>query len=267
MNDRKPNSYRTMGKYRLMLKTVDGKLRTRLDFSPLNAEERASTVLTDGTDVIIYDTATKQISQRLTVNTPLAGVTTISQRIMGRIDPNAFKSGMARLSFDTTQDSTGRYAFYAAPSAVLQKMTGVNGATVSDFRLVFDLQDDAVQGTEQVQVTPDGEKITTDVNYQYQMVQDQPVLTGQVVEEHHEFPNKLDAGPDLLPQVVNTDDIEEITQEQNDQLTAQGQSFPLDITTGDRTDPNYTLTTFTTYDNISVNATPDSDLRIPGGAQ
>jgi hypothetical protein len=244
------------------MKTIDGKLHTRLDFASRDPLSPNRSVITDGVEAVLFETATQQVLYRTTVGAAYQQTATIPSRIMGRIDPAAVQAELKRLSFDIIADDIGRYLMCSAPASYLAKLPTTGNGSVTAMRLIFDLTDQVLSGSEQVQVQPDGETITTDTNNQYQIVDDQPVLTGEVIIEHHDVPGSLPVGSDMLPQVIDPSTIPDASQDDIQNAQQQGGVIAVDPPIGDRTDPDYTLTTIISYDNISLNDVQDSDLRI-----
>lgn len=88
------------------------------------------------------------------------------------------------------------------------------------------------------------------------------MLVGQVVETHFDFDDVLDVEMDAIPQNFDIDQVDVVTESELAEMAEGGLVVPIDPLLGDRTNPDYTETTITTYDRIELNGVQDIDMRI-----
>jgi hypothetical protein len=262
-NSRIANSERVAAGFRISTKIIDGSLRTRIDYSKEQFPDlRARTMITDGTEAVLFFSDNLSVDRRISF--PDAGESIpllTSNRIMGRVPYDQVITEMNKLSFKITKDPTNSLALFEAPTEILKKI-GSEKQKISALRIFYDMAQETLKGSETVEQRIDEEIVTTDTSFYYQMVDEQPVLIGQVIEEKHDVAASIDMSGSMLPQNINPDEIPTISEEELESLRQQGLAFDYNQQTGDLSDPDYTNTTITTYDNIKINQVRDTDMRV-----
>jgi hypothetical protein len=259
-NNRDPAGTEQIGKYRIRAKSIAGRLYTRLDFPAAADGTSQRTVLCDGRQTVLFETGSGKVLSRITASEPAA--TTLPERIMGRLDITGIQTSLKRLSFDIAKDQSGRYLVCRAPAALEPSVPDSRGSVSRRLSLLFDLAQDTLAGCVDECSLDDGEKVTTTTSDLYQEVDGQPVLTGQVAVERHEVPGALPLGDDVLPRVFDPSALPLASSADIDEAVNKGVVARVAPPIGDRTDPDYTITTVTRYDGISLNDVQDCDMRV-----
>lgn len=256
-NSRMVNSYKTLSSYRLRTKVIDGQVYTRLDFDA-DSDGLKRSVITNNTEAVVIDTASGSEVLRIPVDNQGSNMIS-SQKIGGRIKLEEVDYEMRKIVFDKTTDESGRYVIYNAPSDFLLK-SSTDDTQYSSMIIMFDTIDEVFSGTQTVEVKQNGETVTTTISNLYELVGDEPVFVGQIVEEEHDIVEEI-------PQVEDTPDFnfeeaEEITEEDLAKLQEEYLTAEIAAVTGDLSNQDYTTTTYVLYENVVVNSLDESAFRI-----
>ena len=260
-NNRDPAGTEQIGKYRIRAKSIDGRLYTRLDFPAAADGTSPRSVSCDGRLTVLFETGSGKVLSRATASEP-AATAILPEKIMGRLDITGITTSLKRLSFDIAKDRSGRYLVCRAPAALEPNVPEALGSGTRRLSLLYDLAEDTLAGCVDECSLGDGEKVTTTTTDLYQEVDGQPVLTGQVAVERHEVPGELPLGDDVLPRVFDPSSLPLASSADIDEAVNSGLVARVAPPLGDRTDPDYTITTVTRYDGISLNDVQDCDMRV-----
>lgn len=267
-NNRSVGGTKELQRYAVRTKLIDGRVVSRIDLPP-RGTMGARTVVTDGQTTVVADTGSGAVLNRVITPTPAGLDTNVSQRLMGRVSSAEFVAAARKLSYDVAVEDSGRWTIVSVPevSLVSLRSGAVQPNIPKNYQIVFDTIDETIASTVLVEEGPDGTVLTTTTTNQYQMVEDQPILIGQVIEEEHTIPGSLPLGPDALPAEIVPEALEEVTQGQLEEMAKTSLVVDVDPIIGDRSDPSYTLTTFIQYSDIELNGVDEAAMRILLGGQ
>ena len=191
LNNRTDVHAQLRDKYRLAVKTIAGRTFIRLDFP---ADElhgiAARSMLSNGSEMVIFDPKTEVIEQRITLDNPtdpnldfLKGETAVS-----RLNLKMIRSEASRLAFDMDDnEETGLLTLNLPPN-----MLGSNADDrLISSRVSFDTHTDTLYEAETVHIREDGTKITTNTIILYEDKDGEPVKVGSVTEITYDNPNKI----------------------------------------------------------------------------
>lgn len=256
-NSRMVNSYKKLDSYRLRTKVIDGQIYTRLDYDA-DSEGLKRSILTNNSEAVVIDTDTGSEILRLPVDNQDSNMIS-SQKIGGRIKFDEVDFEMQKILFDKNMDETGRYAIYNAPSDFLLKSSN-SDTQYSSMIIMFDTIDEVFSGTQTVEVKQDGETVTTTMTNLYEVVGEEPVFVGQIIEEEHDIVGEIQLAEDT-PDIC-FESAEEITEDELLELQEEYLTAEVEPVTGDLSDPDYITTTYILYEDVVINSVDDSAFRI-----
>jgi hypothetical protein len=258
-NNRKGTEALPASNYRLSQKTIDGVMFARIDFR-MDAEGVLRSIVSNGTEMVYFDTATEEIQFRLdtseTVHPDLAVFN--MENMISRINLSKIRNEAKRLSFDVVEDTGERFVF-ELPSHYFSDGQTTRIST----RAVFDAVNELLEQVEVVNMIEDGTVVTTTSSPLYQETNGVPIKVGMVniIESH--APGLIEGFDDDVPVYESYDDIPILSAEEIKKLEEDGLLFPAeDIIFGNPADLSYTETMIEVYSDIEINAAPDTAFRL-----
>lgn len=264
--DRKPSSAHLVSQYRLATKIIDGTIYTRMDF-PEDQEHTiaARTVVSNGKDLVLLDSASGKVEYRLPVPEQAADlIQNTSQRpttLFQKINVTQLRETFKDLQWDM-ESNEGRTRWVVNfPLQILSRFNAVPGQQIKSFKLYLDEANGTVAGSEQVMVQEDGTIITTKNTTIYTEKDGVPIPIGMVEDSHYDLPYTIDTS-DSAVGPYNEDTAPEISPEKARELIENGQAIEINAMTGDPSNPDYTEQTITLYDSIELNTAPDILFKV-----
>ncbi len=263
-NNRSPNLPELRTEYRLSMKVVDGKLRTRIDFSSDSQSDRvARSILSDGVTMLVLNTTSNTVEQRLSVTEDQnrLALMTDSLQCMGRINLDSMQSVARRLSLDISDNTPGILQI-AIPPSTLPPMP--NNAKIASYKLSFDSTESVLLDSEMVIAEEDGTKVTVTTTPIYQEEGEDLIKVGEQTITAYDLPGTLDISDNVVQSYASAEEIPEISAEELAALQAEGtvSTSTSDVILGDLSDPDYTETQLTVYDDVKINTLADSLFRM-----
>lgn len=264
--DRKPSSGRLVSQYKLATKIIDGIIYTRLDF-PADPEKNiaARTIVSNGSEMVLLDSATGKIEQRIPVPEQTADlIKTVSQKpvsLFQKIDVAQLRKTFSDLQWDMeSNDQKTRWVIHY-PVELLARYNVNSTQKLQSFKLYLDEASGTAAGYEQVVAEEDGTVITTKSTNIYTEKDGVPIPIGMVQESHYDEPYTIDTS-DSSVAPYDVEAAPEVSAEEAQQLIESGQALAIDAMTGDPSNPDYTEQTITVYDSIELNAAPDILFKV-----
>lgn len=261
MNDRSLNGPQMVSNYRLTMKNVNGRLLARMDFpEDFDGQTVARTLLTDGESVVLASGS--MVIGRISLEE--SGVSfpahqLSNQRIMGRVNIEEIRTQYRNLSYDIAEDdSVGIMEVRVPLDFVDHHIPGIESIVMR-----YDTNNETYLGSEMVQHDEEGNERTYSQQMIYQEHEGEQIVVGQVNSVHYDFSGNVDTEGYSYPIIDDPDSVPEITEEEMNEIIEEGGNIiePEPIL-GDPSNPDYTETTVTTFNNIVLNDTEDSTFRL-----
>lgn len=129
--------------------------------------------------------------------------------------------------------------------------------------IYFDTELEVPVGSDYVIIDENSTKISTEETTFYQLVNDVPVQTGELIVREVDFPYTIDTSDRQIPILNSADEAQPVSETELAALEESGAIvFKEDTVLGDPADPDYTETINVQYENIELNMVPDSYFRI-----
>lgn len=262
-SNRRTGGAKLQSKYKMAVKTVADKQYVRLDF-PASDNYAAKTVLTNGIDTLLVDTATNTIEQKITASeadlkliNDLGYIT--SQQTLSKIDLSRVKSEAAKLALDMSENKSEGVFSVELPS----KYFSDDKETRLSTKVSYDSVNELMETVETVTEKEDGSIVTVTTCPVYEEVEDgQIVKIGQysIIDTKSEIRFE---GLEDLEYFDSLDSIPEMSTSDYEQLVEDGnavtiEEFPL----GDPSDPSSVETIIELYDDIEINVIDDSVFKL-----
>ena len=265
-NDRIANSRRLLQTYRLSIKSIDGRICTRID-SPGDDKTGISprSVIIDGKEIAMLDTLTGKIESRAPAPSAAPGSpqSESGRYLFKKIDSAQALANYRAAACAISGEGSGKIAVISAPSGMLR--SAVSGsAAPSSFKLFLDLENGTLAGSESISAESDGTVVTAKITRLFEESKGSQIPIGIVQDVHYAKPKSLDVSDRMFSRVDDLSTVPVISKEKLDALKAAGNlviAAPLIL--GDPADASYTETTITYYDDISLNSASDSLFKIP----
>jgi outer membrane lipoprotein-sorting protein len=261
MNNRKDTAAGLSRTYSMAVRSFGDKVLTRINFEKDNSMPFRS-VISDGEEAVVFNPETEEIGYRITLEDSKSPLYRIfgNQSAMSRINLSLVREEARRLSLNLTEDTVSKTLLLELPPELLPS----NGFDkIIQSRAVFNLANDTLQETEVVMVREDETIVTTTVTLVYEDKDGVPVKIGMITVIDSKT-SKLIEGIDPNYPVYNSpDDIPTLTAEQFAEMKETGNIHEVaGITFGDPADLSYIETIYEVYQDIEINAVPESMFRL-----
>ncbi len=167
------------------------------------------------------------------------------------------------MGFDISTDtSNSNIVMISAPPALLPKSISPGGRAYT-FKLFFDTAAGTIAGTESVEVEADGTHVTREQTFIYEDRDGVPVPVGNVLEVKNDEPYTIDVSDSMLTEITDPESIPEIDPAEAAALGQSADALRItDPIIGDPSDPDYTESYITVYEEVVTNSLEDSYFRI-----
>lgn len=266
MNNRRDQGATLSNKYRMSLRKVDGMQLVRLDLDPALNGNRARSILSNGNEVLIFDTKSNEIQYRIPiamdVSQDLAFLSL--ETAISRFDMSLIRSESKRLAFDMTEDTENRLVL-DLPSHLFQ---GRPGDTRLSTRVAFDSTNDTLQSIETVTMLEDGSTVTSFMQPVYEDKDGIPVKVGMISILDTKIESLIEGfGPDTEI-FESPDDIPEISEDALAAMVAEGSIQEANAPVfGNPADLSHQDTIIELYREIEINAVPESAFKLLMGGK
>lgn len=213
--------------------------------------------------MLVLNTTSNTIEQRLSVTEDQNRLALMvdSLQCMGRINLDHIQSIARRLSLDISDNTPGILQIAIPPSA-LPPMP--NNAKIASYKLSFDSTESVLLDSEMVIAEEDGTRITVTTTPIYQQEGEDLIKVGEQTITAYDLPGTLDISDNVVQSYASVEEIPEISAEELAVLQAEGtvSTSTSDVILGDLSDPDYTETQLTVYDDVKINTLADSLFRM-----
>ncbi|MDR2479061.1 MAG: hypothetical protein LBD48_07095 [Treponema sp.] len=241
--------------YSIAVKTIDGKIHTRIDFAA-DDDLPARAILSNGEEAIIMNPVNNTIEQRVPVeqyDNPFLRLLG-SETIIGRINLKQIRTEAMRLAMDITENEAGHVVLDIPPDMfpILPE------ETVTRRRVSFNPINDTIVNVEVITVLEDGTVRTTKNTPVYIDKDGEPIRVGSVTVIDSKAPGRIENIPGDYPIYHSPEDIPAISDEQFAKMEAEGSIYAIpEMTFGDPADLSYTETVIELYNDLELNNVPN----------
>lgn len=263
-NERVAGSVQVQPDYRLSLKKIDGQLFSRIDFSAEHyGDGKARVVLSNGKEAVLMDRSTGEIEYRTPLEfDPVEEEFMNQNAVFGRLDITSVMNRFRTLAYDLQEEKESGIVCVGLPLENLKHRSNPSHTPVYS-RLFLDLQNEVLLGSETQMTQEDGTSLTISNNYIYKEVDQEPILIGEMVSIHHDFPYTIDTSEYQLPIIEDEESVPEMTDREVEEILKNGgEVMQFEQPIGDPSDPDYTDVVVKVYEDIKVNTVEDELFRI-----
>lgn len=130
-------------------------------------------------------------------------------------------------------------------------------------KVTYDTVSETLENMETIDIKDDGSTVTTSIDYIYQECDDNLVKVGMITTIDTKYDNLIEGVDENLPYFDSIDDIPEISDEEFEKLSANGNIFKNDsIKFGNPADLSSVVTIVEVYENIEINNIDDSVFKL-----
>lgn len=262
INNRTDTSSVLQTKYRMSLSTINGTQYNRLDFSPEFSGGKTRSVVSDNSQIILFDTSSNEIEYKISMQENISPDLAFlgMESAVSRINLDLIKSESKRLSLDLVEDSKKTLtldipnSYFSDNSNSLEKRIST--------RVAFDVEQEVLQQIEVVTLREDGTKITTTSYPMYQEKDDVPIKIGLVTVLNSQASEILPGFEDAQ-YFDSIDDIPEMSDEEYERILESGEFEEVEnMTFGNPADLSYEEIILEVYNDIEINTVDESAFRI-----
>jgi hypothetical protein len=267
MNNRTDTYTKLSDKYRIIMKEINGTMHTRLDFSAKFNDGVARSIISNGSEIIMFDTKTEKIEQRISIEDKVAPnlKLLLGDNCLSRVNLSLIKSEARKLAFDLTEDNENSIMQINLPSALFKND---NDDQKISTRIYFDTKNETLANVEIVEKSEDGTEIITTTSPVYEEKNGVPVKIGDITEIETKTP-ELAASDEEETAIINSpDDIDTIDQSTADALVAEGSATEnTNMTFGDPNDLSNVETVITICNEVKLNQASDNAFKLITGGK
>ena len=262
-SNRRTGGAKLQSQYKMAVKTVADKQYVRLDF-PATENIAAKSVLTNGVDTILVDTATNTIEQKfITTEAELKLINDLgyitSQQTLSKIDLSRIKAEAAKLSLDMRENKAEGVLTVELPSKYFTNDEETRLST----KVSYDISNELMETVETVTQKEDGSIVTVTTYPVYEEVE-----SGQIIKigQYSIIDTKSEVryeGLEDLEYFDSLDDIPEISKAEYERLMEEGNAVRIEkLPIGNPADPSSVETVIELYQDIQVNVVDDSVFKL-----
>ncbi len=260
INNRTDTSSVLQTKYRMSLSTINGTQYNRLDFSPEFSGGKARSVVSDNSQVILFDTSSNEIEYKISMQENISPDIAFlgMESAVSKINLDLIKSESQRLSLDLVEDSKKILTLDIPSSYFFDNSLEKRIST----RVAFDVEQEVLQQIEVVTLREDGTKITTTSYPMYQEKNGVPIKIGLVTVLNSQASEILPGFEDAQ-YFDSIDDIPEMSDEEYERILESGEFEEVEnMTFGNPADLSYEEIILEVYNDIEINTVDESAFRI-----
>lgn len=262
INNRTDSSSVLQTKYKMSLSTINGTQYNRLDFSPEFSGGKARSVVSDNSQIILFDTSSNEIEYKISMQENISPdlVFLGMESAVSKINLDLIKSESQRLSLDLLEDSK-KTLMLDIPSSYFFDNSNSLETRIST-RVAFDVQEEVLQQIEVVTLREDGTKITATSYPMYQEKDGVPIKIGLVTVLKSQAAELLQGFEDA--QYFNSiDEIPEMSDEEYERILESGEFEEVEnMTFGNPADLSYEEIILEVYNDIEINTVDESAFRL-----
>lgn len=261
MNNRTDTYASLTNSYSLAVRTLSDRILTRIDMD-LGSSVPFRSVISDGEETVVFNPVNEEIGYRISPEESKSPLYRIfgNMNSLSRINLSLVREESRRLALNITEDQEGGRLMLELPPAMLPQ----NGSDkITRSRVAFNIADGTILESEVIMYREDGTTVTTKVTPVYEDKNGVPVKIGTVTEIHTKDPHLIE-GIDPDTPVYNTPiDIPTLSESEFAAMQKEGNIHEVsDMTFGNPADLSNIETVFEVYQNIEINAVPESLFRL-----
>jgi len=261
MNNRTDTHASLTSAYRMSVSSINHRILTRIDMD-LDESIPFRSIVSDGEEAIAFNPATNEIGYRIPMDDSDLALRRIfgMETTMSRVNLSFIREEAMRLSLNISEDSVANIMVLHLPPGLLAQNDEMR---IISSRVAFDMANETLLETELVMVREDETVVTSTAIPVYEDYDGVPIKIGMVTVIDSRAPGLIeDIDPDF-PIFESPDDIPTISEAELAALRESGivQDIP-NMTFGDPADLSYVVTVFEVYQDIEINAVPESAFRL-----
>lgn len=233
-----------------------------LDFSPEFGERKAYSVVSNNSQIILFDTFSNKIEYKISMQGNISQDLAFlgMENAVSKVNLDLIKSESKRLSLDLIEDSKKSLTLDIPNSYFFDNSNSLESRIST--RVMFDVEQEVLSQVEVVTIREDGTKITTNSYPMYQDNDGTPVKIGLVTVVKSEAPELLQGFEDA--QYFNSiDEIPKMSDAEYERILKSGEFEEVkNITFGNPADLSYEETILEVYSDIEINTVDKSTFRI-----
>jgi hypothetical protein len=267
MNNRKDLGTKLQDKYRIIMKEINGKMYTRLDFDPAFSNGAFRSIISDGSEVILFDTKTEKIEQRMVIGDKISPNLKFFEgdSYLSRVNLSLIKSNAKKLAFDVAEDEESNVMVIELPSQLI-KINGLDKRISTS--IFFDMEEETLLSTEIVEVSDNGTEITTTTQPVYIEDNGVPVKIGEITVIDSKVSELVKGFEEGYPVINTPDDVPTIDKEAADKMVAEGSAMPNNnVIFGNPADLSSTETVITMCKEVKLNQVDEKAFKLIRGGK
>ncbi|OHE72509.1 MAG: hypothetical protein A2413_02785 [Treponema sp. RIFOXYC1_FULL_61_9] len=264
MNNRDQKGTSVSNRYRMAMKTIEGVQYVRLDFDPALNEGRSRSIVSDNTEMVMFDTVTEAVEYRIPITRDVSSDLSFLDAESGisRMDLAGIRSTAARLYLDIAEEADNRLSLKIPSSMILNQ----SGNTRVSTKVSFDMSNDTLEEIEIVDRLEDGTVVTATTQPVYKDFEGTPIKVGTVSIIDSKAAVLVDGFTGDVPIYECPEDVPLISQETLGLMQSEGSIHPIDtMVFGNPADLSYQASIIEVYSDVGINATPDSLFKLLRG--
>ena len=262
-SNRRTGGAKLKNQYKMAVKSINDKQYVRLDF-PATANISAKSILTNGADAILVDTATNEIEQKIyAAETDLKLISDfdffLSQHTLSKIDLSKVRTEAAKLSLDMTENKVERSLTVELPSRYFSSQSEKRLST----KISYDTAHELMETIETVTELENGTLVTVTTCPVYEEIEGGEIIK---IGQYSIIDRKSEIRYEGLEEIEYFDSLEsnpEISQEEYEKFVDEGNAVVIDeFPLGNPADPSSVETVIELYEDIQINMTDDSMFKL-----
>ncbi len=268
MNNRKLTPMEQTNQYRLVIKTENDKIMTRIDTDSDFAGGLTRSVVSDGNELVIFNTASNEVLSRgiLPEKEKSKYDFLTASPITGRINLDVIKEETKRLALDVIDETAEKGTM--AINLPGGFMKAPNGEKVLKAKIVFDTVNEVLDEVEITTIPEEGKTVTTTQVSVYEETNGELIKIGCVTTIDTKNENLIEGFPEDYKYYNSIDEIPEISQKKYEELKKNGNIYEdVGMTLGNPADLSNIQTIVEIYDYIDINNVGNEEFRLLSGEQ
>jgi len=264
MNSRTDTGAVQVDSYSMSIKKINGKTYTRIDVQENEQNNRPRSIVSDGTEMVMFNPITSDIDFRIGITNPIPQELDFfsNETMLSKVNLSLIRSEAHRLSFNILEDSSNGGLSLELPSRLFPQN---NGERRISTKAIFDINKELLNNVEVITYLDDGTKRTATSYPIYQEYNNTYIKTGTVHIIEYNVPYRV-SGLEGAEIYNSPDDYPKISKQEYDRLAKEGHAFPAgEMLFGDPSDLSYTETIIEKYRNVEINTIQNGVFKVIGG--
>ena len=261
MNNRRDTGAIQTDAYTISIKEINGNIYTRLDFNQGGYDGIKRSIVTDGAEVVMFDTETNEVHFRIKLGSAIPQELNFfrNEAIFTKVDLSLIRREAQRLAYNFREDRMSGGLILELPQHLFAQE---NEERRISTKVVFDLNKELINHTEVISILSNGIHRTSTTFPLYQEYNGTYIKTGLVHIIENINPNRISSSSNT--RIYNSpDDYPVISRAEYERLKNLDLAHPGgEMFFGDPFDLSYTDTIIKVYRNIEINTVQNSSFRV-----